>query len=76
MKTLSLCTYEPALSSEYSIMDLMEQHTLMRGWIWSAGEHQQGFWCEIFTPKETLMFEGSSLTEALHLALKYMKRMS
>lgn len=74
MNTLSLCTHTPNPFQESSIMEQLEQHTLALGWIWSAGEHQQGFWCEIFTPKETLLFEGMSLMEALLLALKYIQR--
>ncbi len=74
MNTLSLCTHTPSISQESSIMDLLERHTLALGWIWSAGERAQGFWCEIFTPKEVLLFEGSSLKEALLLALEYTKK--
>ena len=55
-------------------MEQLEQHTLALGWIWSAGEHQQGFWCELFTPKETLLFEGISLMETLLLALRYIQQ--
>ena len=73
MNTLSLCTQIPNPSQESSIMERLEQHTLALGWIWSAGEYQQGFWCEIFTPGEILLFEGTSLQETLLLALKHIQ---
>ena len=70
MNILSLCT-EPTFTPESSLMDQLEQHTHMLGWIWSAGESQNGFWCEIFTPEEVQVFQGSSLEEVLNLALRY-----
>ena len=75
MNILSLCT-EPTFTPESSLMDQLEQHTHMLGWIWSAGENQHGFWCEIFTPEEVQVFQGASLEEVLNLALHYTTKKS
>ena len=74
MNQLSICTQNPHLALEYPLMDQLEQHTRFLGWIWSAGEDQKGFWCEIFTPKEVRLFQAISLEQVLQLALSYTTR--
>ena len=73
MNTLSLCT-KPTFAPEAPLMDQLEQYTRSLGWIWSAGENQKGFWCEIFTPQEVQVFQGSSLDQVLHYALHYITK--
>ena len=75
MNTPSLCT-APDFSPDHSLMDQLELHTRTLGWIWSAGENRQGYWCELFTPKEVQVFQGSSLEQVLHLALHYATKRS
>ena len=70
MNTLSLCT-APNSNPEPPLMEQLDLHTHARGWIWSAGENKQGFWCEIFTPTEVRLFQGVSFDEVLDLALRY-----
>ena len=76
MNTLSLCTRSHTSAPESSLMEQLESHTRIHGWIWSAGENQNGFWCEIFTPTSVQVFQGTSLEEALQIALCHINNVS
>lgn len=75
MNTPSLCTASHCYPDD-SLMDQLELHTRTLGWIWSAGENLHGYWCELFTPKEVQVFQGSSLEQVLNLALHNTTKMS
>ena len=68
MHVVSLYTEsESAYDGLLATLDDIAQHM---GWIWSAGEDQEGFWCELFTMKECAIIRGESLVHVLKQMLE------
>ena len=51
-----------------TLLSLLDEKITALGWIWGSGEDRFGFWCEIYTPKETKLLRAPSLKEVLLLA--------
>ena len=56
-----------------TLLSLLDEKITALGWIWGSGEDRLGFWCEIYTPKETKLLRASSLKEVLLLAFRAVK---
>lgn len=52
---------------------LNDLHTLSQkmGWIWSAGQDQDGFWCELFTVQEYAIIRGETLFSVLRKMMEH-----
>ena len=71
MNIVSLYT-EPE-SSYDGLLATLDDITLHMGWIWSAGEDNDGFWCELFTMKECALFRGESLIHVLKQVIEHIQ---
>jgi hypothetical protein len=73
MNTFSLYTEQETCSQSPPLLFSLDDITGHMGWIWGAGEDQKGYWCTVYTPKETKTLRASSLFRVVQKMLDYIR---
>ena len=71
MNTFSLYAEQDTCTTKNALLFSLDEITGRMGWVWGAGEDQQGYWCTLYTSTEMKTFRASSLLSVIQKTIAH-----